>query len=78
MNKIGEHPKADPASNAEKAPENWTTGDEAMTGAQASYLKTLTEEAGTPEAYDPGLSKADASVRIDELQQTTGRGSDDA
>lgn len=74
MDKIGEQPKADPASNAEKAPENWTTGDEAMTGAQASYLKTLAEEAGTPEAYDPGLSKADASVRIDELQNKTGRG----
>ena len=68
------HPKADPVSNAEKNPENWTTGDEAMTGAQASYLKTLCEEAGTPEAYDPELSKADASQKIDELQAATGRG----
>ncbi|GAA5054413.1 MULTISPECIES: DUF3072 domain-containing protein [Erythrobacteraceae] len=68
------HPKADPVSNAEKKPENWTTGDEAMTGAQASYLKTLCEEAGTPEAYDPELSKADASQKIDELQAATGRG----
>tara|TARA_B100001057_G_scaffold151161_1_gene151092 strand:- start:1920 stop:2153 length:234 start_codon:yes stop_codon:yes gene_type:complete len=68
------HPKADPVSNAEKKPGNWTTGDEAMTGAQASYLKTLCEEAGTPEAYDPELSKADASQKIDELQAATGRG----
>ena len=30
-------------SNLEKAPKNWTTGDEAMTGAQASYLQTLCE-----------------------------------
>ena len=67
-------PKSDPVSNAEKKPENWTTGDEAMTGAQASYLKTLCEEAGTPEAYDPELTKADASQRIDELQAATGRG----
>ena len=68
-------PKADPVSNAEKAPENWTTGDERMTGAQASYLKTLCEEAGQPETYDPELSKAEASQRIDELQALTGRGS---
>ena len=68
------HPKSDPVSNAEKKPENWTTGDEAMTGAQASYLKTLCEEAGMPEAYDPELTKADASQRIDELQAATGRG----
>lgn len=30
-------------SNLEKAPSNWTTGDEAMTGAQTSYLQTLCE-----------------------------------
>ena len=43
-----------------------------MTGAQASYLKTLSEEAH--EEFDPELSKADASIRIDELQEETGRG----
>ncbi|MBU1254459.1 DUF3072 domain-containing protein [Qipengyuania sp. DY56-A-20] len=69
-----EHPKSDPVTNAEKAPENWTTGDETMTGAQASYLKTLSEEAGEPDAYDPQLSKAEASKRIDALQERTGRG----
>ena len=74
METINEHPKAEPTSNAEKAPENWTTGDEAMTGAQASYLKTLSEEAGDPEAYDPELTKAEASQRIDQLQAKTGRG----
>ena len=71
-----EHPKADPSSNAEKAPENWTTGDEAMTGAQASYLKTLAEEAGDVDQFDPALTKAEASLRIDALQEKTGRGSD--
>ena len=69
-----EHPKSEPVSNAVKDPENWTTGDEAMTGAQASYLKTLSEEAGEPEAYDPELTKAEASMKIDELQDETGRG----
>lgn len=59
-------------TNLQKDPEDWVTGDEPMTGAQASYLKTLCEEAG--EEFDPNLSKADASKRIDELQQTTGRG----
>ena len=68
------HPKQTdhPPGNAEKDPDNWTTGDEAMTGAQASYLKTLSEEAG--EEFDPSLSKADASKRIDALQSKTGRG----
>ncbi|OXT02310.1 DUF3072 domain-containing protein [Notoacmeibacter marinus] len=65
-------PKAEPAGNAEKDPEDWVTGDETMTGAQASYLKTLSEEAG--EAFDPNITKAEASQRIDELQAKTGRG----
>jgi hypothetical protein len=66
------NPKSQPFSNAEKDPDDWTTGDEPMTGAQASYLKTLSEEAG--EAFDESLSKADASKRIDALQEKTGRG----
>ena len=61
-------------SNAEKNPDDWTTGGESMTGAQASYLKTLCEEAG--EEFDPSLSKADASKRIDALQGKTRRGVD--
>ncbi|WP_120717281.1 DUF3072 domain-containing protein [Tsuneonella amylolytica] len=69
-----EHPKSEPVSNAEKPADEWTTGDEAMTGAQASYLKTLSEEAGQPDAYDTGLTKAEASKRIDALQAETGRG----
>ncbi|MEE4205366.1 MAG: DUF3072 domain-containing protein [Erythrobacter sp.] len=72
--KASPRPKSQPSGNAEKAPENWTTGDEPMTGAQASYLKTLAEEAGEPEAYDTALSKAEASKRIDALQAETGRG----
>ncbi len=59
-------------SNTEKPPEDWTTGDEPMTGAQRSYLKTLSEEAKVP--FDGSLTKAQASLRIDELQRTTGRG----
>ena len=67
-----ENPKAHPTGNAEKNPDDWTTGDEAMTGAQASYLKTLSEEAG--ETFDDTLTKAEASKRIDALQEATGRG----
>jgi len=59
-------------SNVEKDPSDWVTGEEAMTGAQASYLRTLSEQAG--EDFDATLNKADASRRIDELQQKTGRG----
>ncbi len=59
-------------SNKLKDPDNWTTGDEPMTGAQESYLKTLSDEAG--EDFDETLSKTEASKRIDELQHKTGRG----
>ena len=61
-------------SNMVKDPDDWTTGDEPMTGAQHSYLKTLSEEAHVP--FDGSLSKAEASKRIDELQARTGRGED--
>ena len=59
-------PKTSTESNTEKDPEDWVTGDEPMTGAQASYLKTLCEETG--EDFDANLSKAEASKRIDELK----------
>lgn len=59
-------------SNTIKDPDNWVTGDEAMTGAQKSYLTTLSEEAGVE--FDENLSKAEASKKIEELQEKTGRG----
>ena len=59
-------------SNTIKDPDDWTTGDETMTGAQRSYLKTLCDEAKEP--FDENLTKAEASKRIDELQHKTGRG----
>ena len=64
----------DPQQNAAKDPDEWVTGDEAMTGPQASYLETLSREAG--EEFDPELTKAEASKKIDALQQETGRGVD--
>lgn len=61
-----------PGSNAEKDPENWVSGDEPMTGAQESYLTTLSEEAG--EVLPPeDLTKAEASQRIDALKEQLGR-----
>lgn len=68
-------PEIDPSlngSNLKKDPDEWVTGDEPMTGAQESYLKTLSDQAG--EDLDPTLTKAEASQRIDELQEVTGRG----
>ena len=59
-------------SNTVKDPDEWTTGDEPMTGAQRSYLHTLAQEAG--EEIDDNLTKAEASKKIDELQEKTGRG----
>jgi hypothetical protein len=59
---------------AQKDPDQWVTGEESMTGAQASYLRTLAQEAG--EEIDDSLTKAEASKKIDELQEQTGRGRD--
>ena len=57
-----------PGSNAEKSPDDWVSGGDPITGAQASYLKTLSEEAGKPEVFDDTIDKAEASRRIDELK----------
>jgi len=58
-------------SNTVKNPDEWTTGEDPMTGAQESYLHTLATEAG--EEVEPDLTKAEASKRIDELRQKTGK-----
>lgn len=63
---------SDDNSNAVKDPHDWATGEEPMTGAQKSYLKTLSDQAGEP--FDDTLNKAEASLRIEELQEKTGRG----
>jgi hypothetical protein len=65
-------PPVKDASNTIKDPDEWTTGDEPMTGAQQSYLHTLATEAG--EEAETDLTKAEASKRIEELQEKTGRG----
>ena len=59
-------------SNRIKDPDEWTTGDQPMTGAQESYLHTLATQSG--EKVEPDLTKAEASKKIDELQDRTGRG----
>jgi hypothetical protein len=61
-----------PVGNKLKDPDEWTTGEEPMTGAQDSYLHTLAQEAGEP--VEDELTKAEASKKIDELQEKTGRG----
>lgn len=58
--------------NTVKPPEEWKTGEEPMTGAQKSYLNTLADEAHVE--VDEDLTKAEASMKIDELQEKTGRG----
>jgi hypothetical protein len=58
--------------NTTKDPDQWKTGDEPMTGAQRSYLRTLASEAG--EEVDENLTKAEAAKQIEALQHKTGRG----
>ncbi len=69
------NPKLDenPGSNTVKDPDQWASGEDPMTGAQASYLKTLSEEAKDEEGYEDGISKAEASRRIDALKKKLGR-----
>lgn len=67
-----QQPTANLNSNTVKNPDEWTTGNEPMTGAQRSYLKTLSDEA--KEEFNENLTKAEASKRIDELQHKTSRG----
>ena len=69
MTDTATNPKSNPTDNAVKDPDDWTTGDDPMTGAQASYLKTLSEQVGDTDAYAEDLSKAEASKRIDALRE---------
>lgn len=55
-------------SNTEKEPDDWVSGDDPMTGAQASYLKTLSEECGESDVFQSDLAKLEASKRIDALK----------
>jgi len=63
------NPKTEPTDNAQKNPDEWVSGNDPMTGAQASYLKTLCEQAGTPELFINNLTKAEASKLIDEMRE---------
>jgi hypothetical protein len=69
------NPKVDgpSLSNTKKDPDDWVSGDEPMTGAQASYLKTLTEQLGEPDKFSQALTKAEASKRIDALKASLER-----
>ena len=63
-----------PRSRPVQDPGHWKTGDEPMTREQRAYLETLTREAG--EDLDPDeeeLSKAEAALRIEELERRTRR-----
>ena len=68
-----QNPKTKPTDNREKDPEDWVTGDEPMTGAQASYLKTLCEQANLPDDFDKNLTKAEASEKIEEMKALLGK-----
>ena len=62
-------PKNSPTGNGRKDPDEWVSGDDPMTGAQASYLKTLCEQAGLPELFQDNSMKAEASKLIDEIRE---------
>jgi hypothetical protein len=66
------NPKNVTTDNVQKDPDDWVSGEDPMTGAQASYLRTLCEQAGTPELFDESFSKAEASKMIDEMRDKVG------
>ncbi len=68
-----EHTPSADESNTIKDPDTWTTGDEPATGAQLSYLKTLTTEAKEDFDEKAPITKADASKRIEELRSGNAR-----
>jgi Protein of unknown function (DUF3072) len=55
-----------PDPTLEKDPSDWVTGDEPATGAQKSYLETLSR--GTEDDVPEDLTKAEASKKIEELK----------
>jgi hypothetical protein len=67
---ISDRKTPDTDNGAIKDPTEWVTGDEPMTGAQDSYLHTLARKAG--EEVEEDLTKAEASMKIDELREKTG------
>jgi len=66
------NPKTEPTDNTQKDPDEWVSGDDPMTGAQVSYLKTLCEQAGMPDKFRENLTKAEASKLIDEMRPKAG------
>jgi hypothetical protein len=60
------------SDNTEKDPNDWVSGDDPMTGAQQSYLKTLADQAQKPDLSKQKLTKAEASELIDELREKAG------
>jgi hypothetical protein len=64
-------PTPSESTSAAKDPEDWVTGDEPMTDAQASYLATLGQDTGRE--IPDSLTKAQASELIDELQADSPR-----
>ncbi len=73
---MADTPRPEDRPGLEKDPQDWVTGDEPMTGAQASYLETLARQAGE-DAPPADLTKAQASERIDELRAKAGLTGDD-
>ncbi len=53
-----------------KGQNEWKGQDDQPTSGQLSYLKTLCEETG--QKFDSSLTKAEASVRINELLKLKG------
>jgi hypothetical protein len=64
--------EVDMADNTLKNPKDWVSGDDPMTGAQESYLKTLAEQTHKPDPTEQELTKAEASELIDKMRQKAG------
>jgi hypothetical protein len=63
---------SNPENEIQRDPDDWKTGDEPITEAQRSYLTTLATEAGEPLPDLEKMTKAEASIKIDELRERAG------
>ncbi|MFD0987837.1 DUF3072 domain-containing protein [Methyloligella solikamskensis] len=59
-------------NNADHDTQQWGKGNHPMTGAQASYLKAIAEEANEPDTYREDMTEADATAEIDRLREKLG------
>lgn len=72
--KKAEMQKPEAAASVDKPlqnPDSWTTGDDPASGKQTGYIAAMAREAGAKVPTE-GMTKTEASKKIEELKEKTG------